>query len=527
MVINTRSGDSFPALFFHDSECESTLKQGRKRQKDNFDPFGEDGTLFWGGEEVLRWLREFVRVEKSAMEPSVYLVDPSSEDERSFVARATVDNLAGQPSPSGSGSAGQAVAGPSIAPISKFINDTKWSILEKLTRVTRFSRQTAQEVLESPKIPPQVRDFLRNPDVKNLQDEFDSARIYLARWAMAIAEQSEKEQKKMVWSSKDVMEMEDSAVGEFEILDLETGKLRLDSEHRKPVTLEEWNKWFDPTSGRLSITVNEVKERIFHGGIEPGPARKEIWLWLLDFYPWDSTADERKAIAASKRDEYVRLKGKWWDDIDSKLKDDYWRDQRNRIEKDVHRTDRTIPIFAGEDTPHPDPESPFAETGTNVHLEQMKDMLITYNEYNTTLGYVQGMSDLLAPIYAVLQDDALAFWAFVGFMERMERNFLRDQSGMRAQLVTLDHLVQLMDPKLYLHLQKADSTNFFFFFRMLLVWFKREFKWEDVLVLWETLWTNYLSSQFHLFIALAILERHREVIMEREWPFFLPFRLAG
>ena len=73
------------------------------------------------------------------------------------------------------------------------------------------------------------------------------------------------------------------------------------------------------------------------------------------------------------------------------------------VEKDVHRTDRHVPIFAGEDIPHPDPDSPFAESGTNVHLEQMKDMLLTYNEYNRDLGYVQGMSDLLAPIYAVEQ----------------------------------------------------------------------------------------------------------------------------
>jgi hypothetical protein len=85
---------------------------------------------------------------------------------------------------------------------------------------------------------------------------------------------------------------------------------------------------------------------------------------------------------------------------------------------------------------------------------------------------------------------------------------------MRAQLLTLDHLVQLMDPTLYLHLQSADSTNFFFFFRMLLVWYKREFQWPDVLRLWESLWTDFLSSQFHLFIALAILEKHRDVIME-------------
>jgi len=84
---------------------------------------------------------------------------------------------------------------------------------------------------------------------------------------------------------------------------------------------------------------------------------------------------------------------------------------------------------------------------------------------------------------------------------------------MRKQLTTLDHLVQLMDPKLYLHLQSADSTNFFFFFRMLLVWYKREFEWADILRLWESLWTDYQSSNFHIFIALAILEKHRDVIM--------------
>jgi len=85
---------------------------------------------------------------------------------------------------------------------------------------------------------------------------------------------------------------------------------------------------------------------------------------------------------------------------------------------------------------------------------------------------------------------------------------------LRDLLDPLDQLVQLIDPQLYLHLQKADSTNFFFFFRMLLVWYKREFEWMDVLRLWEVLWTDWLSGNFHLFIALAVLEKHREVIME-------------
>jgi hypothetical protein len=67
----------------------------------------------------------------------------------------------------------------------------------------------------------------------------------------------------------------------------------------------------------------------------------------------------------------------------------------------------------------------------------MKDMLLTYNEYNKDLGYVQGMSDLLAPIYAVMQDDAIAFWGFVGFMERMVCDTLRDLQHAAQQLTMM------------------------------------------------------------------------------------------
>lgn len=109
----------------------------------------------------------------------------------------------------------------------------------------------------------------------------------------------------------------------------------------------------------------------------------------------------------------------------------------------MHRTDRHIPLFAGEDTPHPDPDSPFSDVGTNVHLEQMKDMLRTYNEYNKELGYVQGMSDLMAPIYAVIQDDAIAFWGFVRFMGRMVSHshlFYRYGFGLKESTLTIRFL---------------------------------------------------------------------------------------
>ncbi|CZT05531.1 hypothetical protein WAI453_004957 [Rhynchosporium graminicola] len=527
VVINSRAGDSFPALFFHDSECQSTILQKKKHARENMDPFGANGEMFWGGDEVLRWLRRYVEIERSGAEPNIYLVEPSLEDKEAFGGKPVTAALV-RPNSSGANVAGAAGSGAgsssrsprdaAMDPVTKFVKEAGWNLMEKFSKVTTFTRRTADSVMDNPKIPPQMRRLMKNPEVQTLQEEFDSARIYLARWAMGISEQAERDRNQRIWTARDVLEMEETDVGEFELLDTEMGSLSM-KEQRKTVTLKEWKSYFDQRTGRLSVTVDEVKERIFHGGLDPDDGvRKEAWLFLLEVYDWHSSAEERKIEAARLRDEYVKLKGAWWDrlvDLGGEGEEgEWWREQKGRIEKDVHRTDRTIPLFAGEDTPHPDPSSPFADVGTNVHLEQMKDMLLTYNEYNRDLGYVQGMSDLLAPIYAVMQDDAIAFWGFQHFMDRMERNFLRDQSGMRAQLLTLDNLVQLMDPKLYLHLQSADSTNFFFFFRMLLVWYKREFQWLDILHLWEILWTDLLTSGFHLFIALAILEKHRDVIME-------------
>ncbi|KAK7749608.1 GTPase activating protein [Cytospora paraplurivora] len=511
VIINSRAGDSFPALFFHDSECQSTILQKKRHTKDKFDPFGESGQMFWGGDEVLRWLKRYVPVERSIAEPNIYLIEPSKDDSEGFGSKPTVSS----PSSIGGRDRGVKVGGAAGAkpgsgesskdgqmdPFTKFVKETGWNIMEKFSKVTTFTRNAAHEVLENPRVPPQVRTLLRNPEVKTLQDEFDSARIYLARWAMGIAEQSERDRRQRIWTAQDVLEMEDTDVGEFELLE-GTSSFSLE-ERRRPVTKIEWASFFDPVTGRLSLTIDEVKERVFHGGLDPDDGvRKEAWLFLLGVYDWYSTEEERKAQIASLRDEYVRLKGAWWErliDLGGQGEEgEWWREQRARI---------------GENIPHPDPDSPFAEVGTNVHMEQMKDLLLTYNEYNKELGYVQGMSDLLAPIYAVVQDDAIAFWAFQHFMERMERNFLRDQSGMRTQLTTLDQLVHFMDPKLWEHLEKAESINFFFFFRMLLVWYKREFPWMDILRLWEALWTDYLTSSFHLFVALAILEKHRDVIM--------------
>lgn len=335
VVINTRAGESFPALFFHDSECQSTIQQRKKLARESFDPFSDGGGMFWGGDEVLRWLKRYVTVERSGADASIYLIDPTEEDRRAFGKDAPKSSLdGGRPPHEASSSQTPAKRDGGMDPVTKAFKEARWNFLEKLSQVTTFTRRTAQAVADNPKLPPQVRRLIQNPEVQTIQGEFESARVYLARWAMGIAEQSDRERNQRIWTAKDVLAMEHSDVGEFEILDMEADKLSM-AERRKPVTMKEWKGFFDQ-KGRLYITPNEVKDRIFHGGLDADDGvRKEAWLFLLGVYDWDSSEEERHAVMNSRRDEYIRLKGAWWERMvegqHSAEQEEWWKEQRNRI----------------------------------------------------------------------------------------------------------------------------------------------------------------------------------------------------
>ena len=281
-------------------------------------------------------------VERSGADPSVYLIEPSAEDKLGFGGKPA---SAGNSPRLGSQAGPMGITGPSAAssssrdagmdPVTKALKQARWSFLEKMSQVTNFTRRTAQDIVENPKIPPQVRRLMKNPEVQTLQDEFDSARVYLARWAMGIAEQSERDKSRRIFTAQDVLEMEDTDVGEFELLDMEAGNMSL-GDKRKPVNLQEWQSFFNAQTGKLSVTIDEVKDRIFLGGLDPSDGvRKEAWLFLLGVYDWESTADERKAHLNSKRDEFIRLKGAWWermvDGSGSVENTEWWKEQKGRI----------------------------------------------------------------------------------------------------------------------------------------------------------------------------------------------------
>jgi hypothetical protein len=422
--------------------------------------------------------------------------------------------------------------------------------LQSFSNITRATRHAAQNILSHPLAKPIV-PHLPEP-VKSLVNangewewgswvekggvgEFESARVYLARWARIVAEEGDRARRReaqaLPASSSDLAE-ETSSLGVFELLhstvNLPTPKTSRDPHN--PIDEKTWQKWF-AANGRPKVRIEEMKREVFRRGITPaGTLRKKIWPFLLGVHAWDVDASERKRRWEEKRKRYREIKNEWCGVPEVFDRQDVI-EERHRIDVDCRRTDRTHPLFSYgyEDSPS-DPEADCgyrrystispqlvdigAQSPSNEHIDRMGGILLTYNFYDKDLGYVQGMSDLCAPLYVVMDaEEELTFWCFVEVMNRMGQNFLRDQSGMKKQLSTLQELISVMDPELYRHLEKTEGLNLFFSFRWVLIAFKREFPFHDVLRLWEVFWTDYYSNSFVLFVALAILESHRDMIL--------------
>ncbi|CAF1557965.1 unnamed protein product [Adineta ricciae] len=269
----------------------------------------------------------------------------------------------------------------------------------------------------------------------------------------------------------------------------------------QPVTSKEWQMAFDK-DGRIT-DVEKMKERIFRGGLESNALRREAWKFLLNYYSWTSTREERAQTAKQRKSEYHSMKVQWKSMNDQqKQRNASFRDRESLIDKDVARTDRTHEFY---------------QEDNNIHLVMLHDVLMTYNMFNFDLGYVQGMNDLLSPILIVMEDEVDAFWCFVGLMSRMEQNFYLDQTHIKRQLGNLHTILQFIDAELANYLTENNSNNMYFFFRWMLICFKREFSFDDVMHLWEVLWTDHLCQNFELLVCLAILMSQKTVIMESKF----------
>lgn len=245
----------------------------------------------------------------------------------------------------------------------------------------------------------------------------------------------------------------------------------------------------------------KLRKAIFFGGVDPS-IRGEVWPFLLHYYSYDSTSEEREAWRLQKRVEYQEIQQRRLS-MSPEEHSDFWRKVQFIVDKDVVRTDRSNMFFRGENNPN---------------VEIMRRILLNYAVFNPDMGYCQGMSDLVAPLLTEIQDESDTFWCFVGLMEHTIFISSPRDEDMERQLMYLRELLRLMLPRFHQHLTRLgeDGLQLLFCHRWVLLCFKREFPDAEALRMWEACWAHYQTDYFHLFLCVAIIVLYGDDVTEQQ-----------
>ncbi|RKP12741.1 rab-GTPase-TBC domain-containing protein [Piptocephalis cylindrospora] len=162
---------------------------------------------------------------------------------------------------------------------------------------------------------------------------------------------------------------------------------------------------------------------------------------------------------------------------------------------DVHGVGTSSPFSSNPSPLGPPPLRP------DLHWEVVERILFLYAKLNPGVGYVQGMNEVLGPIYYVLATDsdpkgranaeADAFFCFTALMSDARDHFLRSLdgdagSGIGASLRRLERRVARRDPGLWSSLQRKQVASTYYAFRWLTVLCTQEWPLPDLIRLWDS-----------------------------------------
>ncbi|KAF7286170.1 hypothetical protein GWI33_007132 [Rhynchophorus ferrugineus] len=223
------------------------------------------------------------------------------------------------------------------------------------------------------------------------------------------------------------------------------------------------------------IHPKELRSVIYYGGIEPS-LRKVVWKHLLNVYPDGMTGRERMDYIKRKANEYEKLRDTWKQAIAQGPVAGELAYTTGMVRKDVLRTDRHHPFYAGSDD--------------NQNIASLFNILTTYALNHPKVSYCQGMSDLASPLLVTMNDEAHAYICFCALMQRLATNFMIDGIAMTQKFTHLAEGLMYYDPEFYNYLKLHQADDLLFCYRWLLLEMKREFAFDDSLRMLEVLWAS-------------------------------------
>lgn len=221
---------------------------------------------------------------------------------------------------------------------------------------------------------------------------------------------------------------------------------------RPPLTDQEFRSYCDSV-GRI-VRPEQLRRVIYIGGIDPS-LRRVVWKHILNVYPEGMTGKERMDYMKRKAAEYYSLRDVWRTAIQNGCSNSELAYVTGMVRKDVLRTDRLHPFYAGHDD--------------NQNIASLFNILTTYALNHPAVSYCQGMSDIASPLLVTMNDEAHAYICFCAVMRRVYMNFMIDGLAMTMKFAHLTEALQFYDPEFFAYLRQQQADDLLFCYRWLLL----------------------------------------------------------
>ncbi|KAF9951083.1 hypothetical protein BGZ70_001124 [Mortierella alpina] len=142
------------------------------------------------------------------------------------------------------------------------------------------------------------------------------------------------------------------------------------------------------------------------------------------------------------------------------------------------------------------------ELPQDLHWEAIERILFIFAKLNPGVGYVQGMNEILGPLYYLLANDpdevskahaeAESFWLFHLLMAHFRDHFMRSldrdrASGIGSSIARMNQRLRLFDEPLWQNLEEKGIAPEYYSFRWLTVLCTQEFEVPDVWRIWDSI----------------------------------------
>ncbi len=168
------------------------------------------------------------------------------------------------------------------------------------------------------------------------------------------------------------------------------------------------------------------------------------------------------------------------------------------------------------------------------HSDVIERILYIYSKLNKDVGYVQGMNEIVAPIYYCYSCDNMGFinklnkeecieadtfWSFSILMDDIKNLFLskkdKEKDGMFGVIDNFNKIIKICDYDLYKLFLKNNINLIQVCFKWFNLFFSQEFKMPDILRLWDSFFCENNRLFFVYCFGVGVLKYKKKKLMSK------------